>query len=59
MKNTASQYLGRIKEDYKSVGVQAKNICAQVIFSSILPDGGKQAARNRLIMHINPWLCGW
>ncbi|GAB0205522.1 hypothetical protein GRJ2_003017800 [Grus japonensis] len=59
MNDTASRNLGRIKEDYKALGVQDKNIGAQVLFSSILPVGGKGAARNRSIMHINSWLCGW
>jgi len=45
-------------EDFKALGVQAKSIGAQVIFS-ILPAGGKGAARNRGVMHINSWLHGW
>ena len=57
--DTASRNLGRIKEDYKALGVQAKSIGAQVIFSSILPVRGKGAARNRRIMQINFWLHGW
>ena len=57
--DTASRNLGRIKEDYKALGVQAKSIGAQVIFSSILPVRGKGVARNRHIMQINFWLCGW
>ncbi|GAB0204056.1 hypothetical protein GRJ2_002871200 [Grus japonensis] len=59
MNDTASRNLGRIKEDYKALGVQVKNIGAQVIFSSILPVRGKGAARNRHIMHINSWLRSW
>ncbi|GAB0210389.1 hypothetical protein GRJ2_003504700 [Grus japonensis] len=57
--DAASQNLGRIKEDYKALGVQVKNIGAQAIFSSILPVGGKGAARNRHIIHINSWLRVW
>ncbi|PKU28829.1 suppression of tumorigenicity 5 [Limosa lapponica baueri] len=57
MNDTASQNLGRIKEDYKALGVQVKKIGAQV--SSILPVRGKGTARNEQIMHINSWLHGW
>ncbi|XP_040977090.1 uncharacterized protein LOC121232754 [Aquila chrysaetos chrysaetos] len=59
MNDTASRNLGRIKEDYKALGMQAKSIGAQVIFSSILPVRGKGLARNRCIMQINFWLRGW
>lgn len=58
----ASRNLGRIKEDYKALGRQEKNIGAQVIISSNLPVGGKGATRNKHIIHINSWLrdwCGW
>ena len=51
--------MGRIKDDYKALGVQVKNTGVQVIFSSVLPVGGKMEARNRCIMHIHFWLCGW
>ncbi|GAB0204077.1 mitochondrial enolase superfamily member 1 [Grus japonensis] len=47
MNDTASWNLGRIKEDYKVLEVQVKNIGAQVIFSSILAVRGKDATRNR------------
>lgn len=57
--DTASQNLGRIKEDYKDLAVQVKNSGAQVIFSSILPVGGNGAGRNRDVRHINSWLHGW
>ena len=33
---TASRNLGRIKEDYKALGVQVKSVGVQDIFSSIL-----------------------
>jgi len=56
--DTASQNLGRIKEDFKALRVHEKSIDAQVIFSSVLPVRGKGAARNRHIMHINFWLHG-
>ena len=59
MNDTAIWNLGRIRQDYKALVVQAKSIGAQVIFSSILPVRGKGAARNRPIMQINFWLCGW
>ena len=59
MNDTTSWNLGRIKEDYKALGVQVKSIGAQVIFSSILPVRGKGAARNRCRMQINFWLRGW
>jgi len=59
MNDTSSWSLGRIKEDYKALGVQAKSIAAQVLFSSILPVTGKDIARNRHIMQINFWLGGW
>jgi len=59
MNDTASQNLGRIKKDFKALWVQANSIGAQVLFSSILPAGGKRAATNRCIMNINSWLCGW
>jgi len=36
-----------------------KNPSAQVIFSSILLVGEKRKARNRRVIHINSWLCGW
>jgi len=39
--NTAGQNLGRIKEDFRALGVKAKSFGAQVIFSSILPVGGR------------------
>jgi len=55
----ASQNLGRIKEDYKALEVQVKSIGAQVIFSSILPAGGKGVARNQFKMRISSWLRGW
>lgn len=51
MNDTASWNIGRIKEYYKAMGVQVKNTGAQVTFS-ILPVGGKRAARNRHIMPI-------
>jgi len=57
--DTTSQNLGRIKEDFKALGVKAKSIGAQVIFSSILPVGERGSARNRRIMSINSWLRGW
>jgi len=57
--DTASQKVGRIKEDFKALGVKAKSFDAQVIFSSILPVGGRRSARNWSIMDINSWLCGW
>ena len=57
--DTASSNLGRIKEDFKALGVQAKSISAQSIFSSISPVRGRGSARNRRIMNINSWLCGW
>ena len=56
--DTARGNLGRIKEDFKALGMQAKSIGAQVIFS-ILPAGRMGAARNRCIMNINSWLRGW
>jgi len=43
--DTAIQNLGRIKEEFKALGVQAKSIRAQVSFSFILPVTGKGAAR--------------
>lgn len=36
-----------------------KNTSAQVNFSSVLPVGGKRAAKNKVIMHVNSWICGW
>lgn len=51
--------LGRINENYKALRVQAKSNGAQVILSSILPVRGKRAIRNRFILQINFWLCGW
>lgn len=56
--DTASRNLGRSKEDYKVLGVQAKNISAQITFSSILPVRGKGITTNRRLMHINFWLHG-
>jgi len=56
MNDTASWNMGRTKEDFKALGMQAKSIGAQIIFSSILPVGGKEEARNRRIMNINFWL---
>ena len=50
--DTASQNLGRTKEDFKALVMQAKCIGAQVIFS-VLPVGGKGSARNISIMNIN------
>lgn len=55
----ACQKLGKIKEDYTALGMQVKNIAAQVIFSSILTVRGRSAARNRRILQINYWFCGW
>jgi len=49
--------MGRIKQDNKALAVQVKNTGAQVIFSSVLPVGGKRKARNRHMMH-NFWLSG-
>jgi len=57
--DTASWNLGRIKENFKVLGVKAKSFGAQVIFSSILPVGGRGSPRNRRIMSINSWLRGW
>ena len=59
MNDTESQNLGKIKEDFQALGVQVKNVGAQVIFSSILPVRGKGVSINRRIMHINSWLRGW
>jgi len=57
--DTASWNVGRIKDDFKALGVKAKNFGAQVDVSSILPIGGRGSARNRCITGINSWLCGW
>jgi len=51
--------VGRIKEDFKALGMKAKSFGTQVIISSILPVGGRGSARNRHIMGINSWLHGW
>lgn len=59
MNDTTRQNLGRIKEDYKALGMQVKNIGAQIILSSILPVREKGAAKNSHIMQINFCLCGW
>lgn len=48
-----------MKENYKALGMQAKNIHAQVAFSSILSARGMKEARSRYIVHINFWLHGW
>jgi len=37
MNDTTSWNPGRMKEDFKALGVQATSVAAQVIFSSILP----------------------
>lgn len=47
MNDTADQNLGRIKEDYKHLGVQVKSVGAQVIIFSILAVGGKGTTRKR------------
>jgi len=39
--DTASRNAGRMKEDFKALGVRAKSFGAHVIFSSILPVGGR------------------
>jgi len=57
--DTASRNVGRIKEDFKALGVKGKSSGAQVLFSSTLPVGGRASARNRHIMGINSWLRGW
>jgi len=57
--DTTSWNLGSIKEDFRALGVKAKSIGAQVIFSSILPVGGRGSARNRRVMSFNSWLCDW
>jgi len=57
--DTANRNLSRIKEDFKALGVKAKCFGAQVIFSSILPVGGRGSARNRCIMGSSSWLHGW
>jgi len=57
--DTASQNVGKIKEDFKALGVKAISIGAQLIFPSILPAGGRGSARNRHIMGVSSWLCGW
>ena len=60
-KDTASLNVGRIKEDFKALGVlgvKAKSFGAQVIFSFILSVGGRGSARNRYIIGINSWLHG-
>jgi len=57
--DTASRNLGRIKEDFKALGVQAKTIDAQVNFSFFLPFRRKGAARNRCIINIKSRLHGW
>lgn len=55
MNDITSQNLGRIKKDYKALGVQLKN-GARITFSSILPFRRQDAARKRCIMEINIWL---
>lgn len=51
--NNAERWnMGRIKEDYKALGAQAKGIGAQVISFSILPVIGE--TRKRYTLHINP-----
>lgn len=51
--DTAGWNLGRIKEDYKALGVQVESIGAQGISSSISPVRGKGTVRNRCITQIN------
>jgi len=50
--------LAELRKVSKPWGVKAKSFGAQVIFSSILPVGGRGSARNRHIMGINSWLRG-
>lgn len=51
--------LGKVKDNYKALGVQAWSTGAQVTFSFILLVREKGAARNRCIMQINYQLCDW
>jgi len=53
--DTASQKVVRIKETSKALGVKAKSFDAQVVFTSILPIGGRGSTRNRQIMGIDSW----
>lgn len=48
-----------IREDYRTLKRQAKSIDVAVIFPSVLPLGEKDEAKNRCIMQIHFWLCGW
>jgi len=57
--DTASQNLGGIQEDFKGLGMKAKIFGAKVIFSSILPVGGRGSARNRQITSVNSCILGW
>jgi len=57
--DTTSWNMDRIKEDCEVLEVQVKSIGAQIICSSTLPIGGKEAARNRHTMQINFWLHVW
>lgn len=44
------------REGYKALGVHEKSVSTQVVFSSILPVGGKGAVRSRHLMQIKFWL---
>lgn len=51
--DAASKKVGRIKEDYKALVRQVRNIRAQVIFSSILLVREMGIAKSRCIMQIS------
>lgn len=50
---------GQSQGKLQSPGSASMKYCAQVIFSFILLVRKKSAARNRCIMQISYWLCGW
>ena len=48
-----------IKQDFRALGMVVKGREAQVIFSAIIPVGGKDGSRRRLMFQVNDWLCHW
>lgn len=54
--NDTKGKLETIRQDFRAVGMVAKGLVAQVIFSSILPMRREDGRRRRWIFQVNNWL---
>lgn len=57
--NDTKGKLETIRQDFRAVGMVAKGLVAQVIFSSILPMRREDGRRRRWIFQVNNWLHGY